>query len=151
MIEYIRCDGKNSDFVENCRLLDEDLERRVGKKIQREKYHQYNTLEKINEAIVVYMDGVLVGGAAIRKYDESTAELKRVFVHSNVQGFGIGTTLINNLMEWARELGYTKMILETGKLLQESVHIYQKIGFQIIDNYGPYVNMKESLCMGIDL
>ena len=52
MIEstFVRCDGTNADFIENCRLLDEDLDRRVGKVIQRDKYHQYNQLDKIHEA-----------------------------------------------------------------------------------------------------
>ena len=37
-IMYVRCDGTNEDFIENCRLLDEDLERRVGRVIKRDKY-----------------------------------------------------------------------------------------------------------------
>ena len=34
-MDYVRTDGKNEDFIENCRLLDMDLDRRVGKKIER--------------------------------------------------------------------------------------------------------------------
>ena len=37
-MEFHRTDGKDKDFIENCRLLDMDLDRRVGKKIQRDKY-----------------------------------------------------------------------------------------------------------------
>ena len=36
-IEYIRCSGTNEDFIENCQLLDIDLDRRVGKVIKRDK------------------------------------------------------------------------------------------------------------------
>ena len=36
LIEFKRTDGKNKDFVENCRLLDMDLDRRVGKNKKRE-------------------------------------------------------------------------------------------------------------------
>ena len=36
-VEYIRCDGTNEDFIENCWLLDMDLDRRVGRIVQREK------------------------------------------------------------------------------------------------------------------
>lgn len=43
------------------------------------------------------------------------------------------------------------MILEIGDLLTESVHVYSKLGFQKIPNYGAYVNMPESLCMGLEL
>ena len=77
--------------------------------------------------------------------------MKRVFVHTEYQGQGIGTTLVSLLIEWAMELGYQRMILETGELLAESCALYKKIGFQVIPNYGPYANMPESLCMAKDL
>ena len=48
-MEFIRTDGKDKDFIENCRLLDMDLERRVGKKIDRGKYRKYNQLDEIQE------------------------------------------------------------------------------------------------------
>ena len=148
---YVKCDGKNEDFIENCRLLDEDLERRVGKVVNREQYKPYNLLDDINEAIVVYRDGQPVGGGAIRRYDDETAELKRVFVHPGAQGAGIGTELVSRLIDWARKLGYKKMLLETGELLAESCHVYRKLGFEKIENYPPYENMSASLCMGMSL
>ena len=150
-MDFQRTDGKNKDFIENCRLLDMDLDRRVGKKIQRDKYKQYNRLDEIRQAIVVYEDGKAVGGGAIRKYDDKNAELKRIFVHPAYQGQGIGSRLVFLLMEWAKELGYQRIILETGELLAESCAVYKKLGFQVIPNYGAYVNMPESLCMAEDL
>ena len=53
MLEYKRTNGKNNDFIENCRRLDADLDQRVGKEIQRSKYEKYNQLDRINEALVV--------------------------------------------------------------------------------------------------
>ena len=150
-MELIRTDGKNKDFIENCRLLDIDLNERVGKKIKRDKYKKYNQLDEISEAIVVYEDNKAVGGGAIRKYDDENIELKRVFAHTDYQGKGIGSKLVSLLIEWAVELGYKRMILETGELLAESCAVYKKLGFEIIPNYGPYVNMPESLCMAKDL
>ena len=64
---------------------------------------------------------------------------------------GVGSALVAGLIEWAKELGYKRMILETGALLAESCHVYTKLGFSQIPNYGAYVNMPESLCMGKDL
>jgi len=145
---FVRCDGTHNDFIENCRLLDEDLDRRVGRVIKRDKYRQYNTLDDIREAIVVYFEGKPVGAGAIRYYDDTTVELKRVFVRPGYQGKGVGTALVFRLLEWAKELGYIRIVLETGELLAESCHVYMKLGFCKIPNYGPYVNMPESLCMG---
>ena len=150
-IRFVRCDGTQKDFIENCKLLDQDLDARVGRVIQRDKYTQYNLLDQIHEAIVVYRDENPIGGGAIRRYDESIVELKRVFVIPEEQGIGIGTMLVTKLIEWARELGYQQMILETGVLLSESCHVYKKLGFEVIPNYGPYADMPESLCMGLIL
>lgn len=146
-MDYVRTDGKNEDFIENCRLLDMDLDRRVGKQIKREKYEKFNQLDEIREAIVVYDDGKPVGGGAIRRYDDETVELKRVFVHNEYQGQGIGSWLVSLLIDWAAQLGYRRMILETGELLAESCAVYRKLGFAVIPNYGPYADMPESLCM----
>ncbi len=150
-MDFVRTDGGDRDFIENCRLLDMDLDRRVGKKIKREKYRQFNQLDEIQHAYVVYEDHKAIGGGALRRYDDETVELKRVFVHPAYQGRGIGSRLVSLLMEWAVELGYNRMILETGELLAESCAVYRKLGFQVVPNYGPYVNMPESLCMGRDL
>lgn len=150
-LEFVRCSGINEDFVMNCQLLDMDLDRRVGKVIKRDKYKQYNQLDEIKEAIVVYVDGRAAGAGAIREYQyddiDDATELKRIFIREEFQGKGTGTRLVLELIELAKELGYKRMILETGKLLQESCHVYRKVGFKEMDNYGPYVSMPESLCM----
>ena len=146
-MDFHRTDGKDEDFIENCRLLDMDLNRRVGKIIKRDKYEKYNQLDEIQEAIVVYEDDKVIGGGAIRRYDDENIELKRVFVRPEYQGRGIGSRLVSLLMEWAVELGYKRMLLETGELLAESCAVYKKLGFKVIPNYGPYKDMPESLCM----
>ncbi len=150
-MDFIRTDGKNKDFIENCRFLDMDLERRVGKVIKRDKYRKYNQLDEIKEAIVVYEDGKAIGGGALRRYDDENIELKRVFVHPEYQGRGIGSKLVSLLVDWAIELGYKRIILETGELLVQSCAVYKKLGFEIIPNYGPYADMPESLCMAKEL
>ncbi len=148
---YKRTDGSDRDFIENCVLLDMDLDRRVGKAIKRDKYKKFNQLDEIRHAIVVYKGDTPVGGGAIRRYDDENIELKRVFVHTEYQGQGIGTRLVSLLTEWAAELGYKRIILETGELLAESLAVYKKSGFKVIPNYGPYADMPESLCMAKDL
>ena len=151
MVIFKRCTGSNKDFVENCRLLDIDLDRRVGREIQRDKFTQYNQLDEIEHAVVAYEGDAVVGAGAIRKYQYSdiadATELKRVFVREEFQGKGYGTQIVLELINWAKELGYKNLILETGELLKESCHVYKKVGFEVIDNYGPYATIPESLCM----
>ena len=148
---FVRTNGADPDFAENCRLLDMDLERRVGKVIKRDKYQQFNQLDEIKEAVVIYAGDAVAGAGAIREYSHDdikyATELKRVFVREEFQGHGLGTKLVLELLKWAKELGYERVILETGELLAESCHVYRKTGFEVIENYGPYANMPESLCM----
>ena len=101
-IEFRRCGGSDPDFAENCRLLDRDLDARVGKVIKRDKYTRFNRTDSISEAMVVYLDGRPVGGGAIRRYDAETAELKRVFVIPEAQGKGLGTRLVSELLAFRR-------------------------------------------------
>lgn len=86
------------------------------------------SFNKISEAKVVYRGNNPIGGCSLRSYDENTIELKREFVIPNEHGKGIGTGLVSRLIEWEKELGYKK-----------------------ISNYGAYVDMPESLCMGKEL
>lgn len=72
-MEYKRTNGKNKDFIENCLLLDQELDRHVEKAIQRKKYNQ---LDQIHQVIVVYYNDLPIGGGAIRKYDDKIVELK---------------------------------------------------------------------------
>lgn len=150
-MEFRRTDGKNVDFIENCRLLDQVLEQRVGKELQQNQYHVHNQLDKIHEAIVVYQNGCPIGGGAFRSIDSETAELKRIFVQPDWQGQGVGKELVSRLIAWASELGYKKLILESAKPLSEAHALYRKLGFEMIPNYGPYVAMEESLCMAKEL
>ena len=50
-MQYVMTTGHNADFAALCVLLDESLEEAVGATVQRSKYKQFNTLEKIKDAV----------------------------------------------------------------------------------------------------
>jgi len=47
----------------------------------------------------------------------------------------------------AREKEFSKLVLECGEPLAEAMGLYHAIGFKIIENYGPYKDLPESICM----
>lgn len=143
--------GKDKDFIELCELLDEYLDEIVGGRKQREEYNRYNTLEDIHDVILIYEDGKAIACGSFKEYERHVAELKRVYVRKANRKNGIGKMLVNELEERAKEKGYTKLILETGKPLVEAIGLYKKMGFEIISNYGQYENMQGSICMAKDL
>jgi GNAT superfamily N-acetyltransferase len=146
-MKIVYTDGENEEFVRLCGMLDEYLDEIVGGKKQREQYDKFNTLEKIHDVFLIYIDGIPVGCASFKRYDETTAEVKRVFLHPEYRGQGLSKHLMNALEEKALRDGFSRLILETGDLLVEATGLYKKIGFEIIENYEPYKDMKGSVCM----
>ena len=126
-------------------MLDADLKVRDG--IDHSFYAQYNKIDMIRNAIVCYENNKPVGCGAFKAYDDKTVELKRMFVHPDVRGKGIGKLILHELEKWAAELNYTHCILETGKKQPEAIRLYESSGYGRISNFGQYANVDNSVCM----
>jgi len=50
------------------------------------------------------------------------------------------------LENWAKELGFTKAILETGTKQHEAINLYRKHSYSQIPNYGQYADLETSIC-----
>lgn len=64
---------------------------------------------------------------------------------------GLGRQLLAALIERGRALGFARLVLETGDLLAEAIHLYESAGFTRIPNCGYYVGMENSLCYELPL
>lgn len=143
-MEIIRTDSENQDFRNLVRLLDAGLAITDGK--DHAFYDQFNKLDAIKYAVVFYQDSIPLGCGAIKAYDESTMEVKRMFVIEAYRGKGIAGQILEELEKWAKELGFQKCILETGTRQVEAIALYKKSKYSIIPNYGQYVGVANSLC-----
>lgn len=139
--------GQDRDFIRLCHALDHYLNELVGGEENRSQYIPYNALDDIHDVLVAYDDTDPIGCASFKRYDHDSAEVKRVFVQSNYRGTGVGRQLLESLEQLARDKGYSYLILESGEPLVEAMHLYRSLGYQVIPNYGQYVNMAESVCM----
>jgi putative acetyltransferase len=146
-MELIYTDGCDKRFIELCHELDDYLNEIVGGERQRNKYNLYNTLEDIHDVILVMDNGQIISCGSFKRYDEKVAEIKRVFVKKDYRRKGFAKFIMQTLEQKAREKGYSKLILETGNLLKSALELYTYIGFEIIENYGQYADMPESICM----
>jgi GNAT superfamily N-acetyltransferase len=98
--------------------------------------------------LVVRLDDRPVGCAGICRCEgERTAELRRMYVAPEARGLGIARSLMSELEEKARLLGYRTLRLETGPEQPEAVHLYETNGFAVIPNFGPYTTQRRSICM----
>jgi len=102
--------------------------------------------------LIAWLDEVAVGCGAVRRLDEETAELKRMYVDPQVRGQGIGRTLVESLEREARALGVTRVVLETGKRLAPAIRMYEGLGYARIPLFGEYVSSPDtSVCFGKSL
>ena len=144
MITLNRTDSNDPDFIKLIEHLDFELAIRDGD--DHAFYHQYNGITMIKYALVAYFDNIPVGCGAIKKYDDTTMEVKRMFVLSNYRGKRIAGKILNELEQWTKELGLKKCILETGINQNEALILYKKSGFLRIPNYGQYADIQNSFC-----
>jgi GNAT superfamily N-acetyltransferase len=145
MVKLQRTTSDNEDFRSLIKELDKDLLGRY--KDQQAVYDQHNIIESNRNVIVAYKDGEVVGCGCFKKFSEGTVEIKRMYVKPQHRGQKIAASILQELEKWASELNNTTAVLETGIRQEEAIHLYRKSGYLVIENYGPYKNMPESVCM----
>jgi putative acetyltransferase len=102
--------------------------------------------------VVAYLDEQAVGCGAVRRIDQATAELKRMYVAPSARGRGVGRAIVEELERQARALGVTKVVLETGTRLAPAIKLYQGMGYTPIPLFGEYLRSPQtSLCFGKSL
>lgn len=99
---------------------------------------------------LAYYDGELAGCIGLRKIDGQNCEMKRLYVRSQFRGKRIGTQLIQRIIEDARQIGYSCMLLDTLPFLESAIHLYREYGFYETDSYNESP-MSTSIFMKMDL
>ncbi|SEC50906.1 Acetyltransferase (GNAT) family protein [Maribacter dokdonensis] len=144
MLYYKRCSSDNKNFKELVALLDADLALRDGD--ENAFYAQFNGIDALKNCVVFYLDKTLVACGAFKEFNEDSVEIKRMFVQPDFRGKGIASKALKVLEEWAKELNYSYAVLETGLRQPEAIALYKKNNYEIIENYPPYEEMKNSVC-----
>jgi GNAT superfamily N-acetyltransferase len=81
---------------------------------------------------------VACGG--VKRIDDATGEIKRMWVHSALRGGGVGRRLLQHLEDHAVRLGRSRVVLDTNATLLEAIAMYQRAGYTPIERYNdnPY-------------
>lgn len=144
MITLTRVNSTDKDFQKLVNELDGELAIRDGK--DHSFYHQYNKIDAIKYAVMAYNAAIPVGCGAIKEYEPGVMEVKRMYVPLDARGKGVATIVLRELEAWAKELGYAKCVLETGKKQPEAIALYTKNKYMLIPNYGQYKGVDNSVC-----
>jgi len=92
--------------------------------------------------LVAQRDGQAIGCAALRRLDDETAEVKRMWTAPSVRGQGIASRMLRHLELMAHAMGYSKLRLDTNRVLKDAQSLYLRHGFVEIERYNdnPYAH-----------
>jgi GNAT superfamily N-acetyltransferase len=82
---------------------------------------------------LVDYNGVLMGSVAIVKHTDTEAQLRWFLLHPSLRGRGVGKQLVQEAIEFSREVGYKSVFLWTVSSLAAAARIYQDAGFHLTE------------------
>jgi putative acetyltransferase len=146
MPKTVRTNSSNKDFADLVHQLNQYLAIKDGE--LHSFYNQYNSIELLQHVILIYEDNIPVGCGAIKPLtnDNTSMEIKRMFVLPEYRRLGNAGLILQELEDWTSDLGYQKCVLETGKNQTEAMALYHSKGYKIVQNYGPYIGVENSIC-----
>ncbi|MDB5134136.1 MAG: family N-acetyltransferase [Mucilaginibacter sp.] len=144
-----RTDSNDLDFPYLVALLNKELREMYGD--LQSVYDRYNHIINLDTVVIAYCNDSPAGCGCFKKIDNSTVEIKRMFVKPEERKQGIAISMLGELEVWAKEDGFSYALLETGNKQGEAIALYQKAGYTTIPNYGQYLGMESSICMRKEL
>ncbi len=97
--------------------------------------------------VVARVDGRAAGCGAFVNHDAGYAELKRMFVHPEFRGLGLGRLILENLESLIAASGLALIRLETGVSQHPAVRLYQRFGYEVRGPFGDYSDDPLSIFM----
>lgn len=91
---------------------------------------------------VARLDGRPVGCGALKRVDETTGEIKRMWTAPAARGVGVASRIIETIEATARQSGLSALRLDTNRTLKEAHALYRKLGFAEVAafNDNPYAH-----------
>ncbi|OGW82171.1 MAG: hypothetical protein A3G33_10620 [Omnitrophica bacterium RIFCSPLOWO2_12_FULL_44_17] len=85
---------------------------------------------KLGEAFFVALDhGTVVGTVGIKKDDDRTALLRRLFVLPEYRGKKLGEKLVERAIDFCHEVGYDELIFKTTSTMKNANRLCEHVGF----------------------
>jgi ribosomal protein S18 acetylase RimI-like enzyme len=99
---------------------------------------------------IVMVHNEAAGCIGLRYLNDAECEMKRLYVRPQFRGMGIAKVLVDRILKDAREIGYSRMLLDTLPSLESAIRLYEKIGFTKIAPYNDSP-VSDTIFMGLDL
>ena len=91
---------------------------------------QTEIIDKGGFIFMACIDGQTVGTFAYIKKEEEIYEFSKMAVSSTLRGRGIGNKMMQFAIRFAEQHHWNKILLYSNTILENSIHLYRKYGFQ---------------------
>ncbi|MEM9565574.1 MAG: helix-turn-helix domain-containing GNAT family N-acetyltransferase [Actinomycetota bacterium] len=85
--------------------------------------------------LVARRGGEPVGCGALKRIDETTADIKRMWVSPSARGLGLGRRLVDALEREAATRGFERVRLDTNRALVEAIALYRAMGYDEVEPF----------------
>ncbi|RLI75619.1 GNAT family N-acetyltransferase [Archaeoglobales archaeon] len=92
--------------------------------------HGFNVVAEHDRRIVGHL--VIVPTKDCKKVDLT------IFIHQDYQNRGIGQEMMKIIIDYCRKKGFEGVMLVTERTNSRAIHVYKKLGFQVVDPYYEY-------------
>ena len=116
-------DHGTKEYRQMVDLRNDILRKPLGLSLKKEE------LEKEREDILIgaFEEDKMLGCCLLTKVDNDNIRLRQMAVQNNLQGKGIGATMLNYAENVARDAGYKNMVMHARKT---AIHFYEKLGYK---------------------
>jgi GNAT superfamily N-acetyltransferase len=95
---------------------------------------------------VAWLDDEPAGCGGLRRHGDGIGEVKRMYTRPGARRAGVGRTVLAAVEHRALDLGYERLVLETGTKQPEAIDLYRSVGYELIESYGQYRDYPDSRC-----
>jgi GNAT superfamily N-acetyltransferase len=128
MREYLRwaADETEKQFSER---LD------VDELVEHSKQDMHLFLSESGRLLIVRVDEKIAGMGFLKGIKDGVCEIKRMYVRPGNRGLGLGRKMLQALISAAKEIGYSRILLDSEKYMHAAHDLYRSFGFTETDPY----------------
>lgn len=117
-------DHGSKEYKQMVQLRNEILRKPLGLSFKPEELER----EKEDILIGAFDDDKILGCCLLTKHDSNTLKVRQMAVQDNLQGKGIGASIMSFAEDLARDKGYRKLVMHAR---DSAIGFYEKFGFKV--------------------
>jgi GNAT superfamily N-acetyltransferase len=87
-------------------------------------------LSESGRLLIVKVDEKIAGMGFLKGIKDGVCEIKRMYVRPSNRGLGLGRKILQTLISAAKEIGYTRVLLDSERYMHSAHDLYRSFGFK---------------------